>query len=111
MSGLAGRDHINREIMTLTHAALMRRAIRLTCPLCKRSRVLDAVPLWWKWSRKGWDDYLPKVVRRLYCQQCWCRRFSSVRPIWKVSDEAPTGPQGAYPPESEWKRFTSRYRS
>ncbi|MDQ1158907.1 hypothetical protein QE385_003234 [Sphingomonas sp. SORGH_AS 950] len=106
----AERDHLNRKIATLTHAALMRRTLKLTCTTCQRARLLDTVPLWWLWSRKGWDDRLAKAARRFYCAPCWHGRYHAARPRYAITDAAPAGQQFPYPPELEWKRLVSRFR-
>jgi len=107
----ADRDHLNRKITTITQAALMRKALKLTCPTCKRERLLDSVTLWWLYLKRGWDDRLPKAIRHFYCQPCWHTRFSAVRPQFEITDAAPTGEQFPSPDKREWKRLVSRYRS
>ena len=107
----ADRDHLNRKIVTITHAALMRKTIKLTCPTCKRERLLDAVTLWWLYLKRGWDDRLPKAIRHFYCHPCWHLRCHAARPFFEIIDKTPEGEQFPYPPESEWKRLVSRYRS
>jgi hypothetical protein len=108
----AERDHINRKITTVEHAALMRRTIRLTCPLCQHTRLFDAVGLWWHCQHGGWGQQLADVARRFYCESCWRTRCSSQRARYIVTDEKPDdGKQFDYPPESVWKKLVSRYRS
>ncbi len=103
-------DHVGRRLRTLEHCALHRRTIRLTCPACGRARRLDAIPLWWLFVRRGWDDDLPQALDRLCCQPC---RDGGrvVRPRFVVTREQPEGDQPPYPSEHEWKRVVSRYRS
>ena len=55
-------DHVGRRLRTLEQCALHKRTLRLTCPACGRSRVMDAAALWWLFRRKGWDDALPGVA-------------------------------------------------
>lgn len=107
------RDHLNRKLRTLTHCALYRKTIRLACANqdCGHERLFDAVPLWWLFHCQGWDDRLPGAVRHFYCSRCWKSRRWILRPGYRVTADAPTGTQFKYPPESEWKRLISRYRS
>ena len=109
-----GLDHANRKLVTLQHCALHRRTITLTCPQCGRVRLIDAVPLWWLFERRGWDDRLPGFHRRLYCSVC---RGSPggpglrVRPHFQITRDAPEPTHLPYPEERVWKRVVSRYRS
>lgn len=107
---LAERDHLNRKIVTITHAAIMRRTLKLTCPLCQRERLLDTVPLWWLFFRHGWDDHLPKAATRFVCIACWRHSKSLVRPRYAITDTAPQGEQFPYPSDREWARFVRRRR-
>lgn len=110
MLSIAERDHLNRKIRTLTHAALMRRTLKLICPSCRHERLLDTVPLWWMFLGRGWDDELPGAARHFYCDACWRGGRRAVRPRYQLTDATPAGPQFQYPPEREWKRLTRRFR-
>lgn len=103
-------DHVGRRLRTLEQCALHRRTFRLTCPACGRVRRLDAIPLWWLFRTRGWDDALPDAMRRLCCETC---RDDGriVRPRHVVTRDLPEGDQPPYPSEHEWKRIVSRYRS
>ncbi|WP_454882624.1 hypothetical protein [Sphingomonas oryzagri] len=107
------RDHLNRKLRTITHCALYRKTLKLVCANedCGHVRLLDAVPLWWLFNSQGWDDRLPGAVRHFYCSRCWKGRRWVLRPRYLVTADTPTGEQFTYPPESEWKRLVSRYRS
>jgi hypothetical protein len=107
----AERDHTNRKITTITHAALMRRTIRVVCPCCQRYRLFDAIGLWNLAKSKGWGERLGQVAAHLYCRRCWRDRRCCIRGRLYVTDEEPEGPQFAYPAESEWKRLVSRFRT
>lgn len=107
------RDHLNRKLRTITHLALYRRTLRLVCAnqSCGHYRLLDPIPLWWMFSRLGWDDRLGRALGKFYCSKCWRAHRWVLRPRGFISEEPPTGAQFAYPPESEWKRLIRRYRS
>ena len=103
-------DHVGRRLKTLEQCALHRRTLRLTCPACGHARRLDAIPLWWLFVRRGWDDDLPYALDRLCCRIC---RDAGrvVRPKFVVTREQAEGEQPPYPSHHEWKRVVSRYRS
>lgn len=107
------RDHIGRRLDSLVQCALHQRTIRLACRECPNVRLLDAMPLWYLFERRGWSGVLNDVPRRFYCQCCWqgrCRRVT--RPDLIVCRDRPdNGKQFDYPDERTWKRLVSRYRS
>ena len=103
-------DHVGRRLRTLEQCALHRRTVRLTCPACGYVRRLDAIPLWWLFARRGWDDGLPDALRRLFCQPCQAKG-RIIRPTFVITREDPEGLQLPYPSHQEWKRIVSRYRS
>lgn len=104
-------DHVGRRLRTLEQCALHKRTLRLVCPSCRHERVLDAVPLWWLFSRRGWDDALPAATARLCCSSCRDLYGGRVRPVLTVGRDQPTGEQLPYPDAATWKRLVSRYRS
>jgi hypothetical protein len=106
------RDHLGRRITTLMECALHRRSIRLSCRACPHVRVLDAVPLWYLFDRKGWSGFLREVPRRFYCARCWeDRQRRSPGPQLEITTEVALPPQFSYPDRRTWKRLVSRYRS
>ncbi|GGB40065.1 hypothetical protein GCM10011380_31890 [Sphingomonas metalli] len=107
----AEHDHVGRRLRTLEQCALHKRTLRLTCPRCRHVRILDAVPLWWLFQRRGWDDALPAVIGRLRCSSCGGRGGAAVRPRLTVGRDPPTGAQFPYPDAASWKKLVSRYRS
>jgi hypothetical protein len=113
MSVDPARDHLNRKLRTIMHCALYRKTLKLVCANdgCGHFRLLDAVPLWWLYHCRSWEDRLPGAVRHFYCSRCWQAQRWILRPRYLVTDEQPAGDQFEYPPESEWKRLVSRYRS
>jgi hypothetical protein len=107
----ADYDHVGRRLKTLQECALYKRTLRLTCPRCRHVRILDAVPLWWLFQRRGWDDAVSDAPKRLCCSRCKERSGMVVRPRLSVGRDPPTGEQLPYPDEATWKRLVSRFRS
>lgn len=105
------RDHVGRTLRTLEQCALHRRSLKLTCRRCRSVRVLDAVPLWWLFHRRGWPDDLASAAARFACSACRDAGHRSPAPAIQVGRDRPDGPQPPYPDEREWKRLVSRYRS
>lgn len=106
------RDHLGRRLDTLMLCALHRRSLRLSCKRCPHVRVLDAVPIWYLFDRRGWAGFIREVPRRFYCEQCWLdHRRKSANPRLEITTEVPVPPQYPYPDERTWKRLVSRYRS
>lgn len=103
-------DHVNRKLRHLLHCALYRRTVVARCPVCRREGRYDGVALWWLFHRKGWDDRLAEVPRRLRCRSCFDDRRKIVRPTIRLNRDEPDKPL-PYPPEREWKKIVSRYRS
>jgi hypothetical protein len=103
-------DHVGRRLLTLKQCALHRRTIRLTCPACGHIRLIDAIPLWWLFAKRGWDDGLPEAMARLCCLHCR-NGGRVVRPRYLVTRDYSEGPQPPYPTAAEWKKVVSRYRS
>jgi hypothetical protein len=74
--------------------------------------MLDTMPLWWMFERRGWSQSLSEVRKRFYCSRCLEQRGRKVRgPKLQISLDPPQGAQFAYPDERTWKRLVSRYRS
>ena len=95
----------NRIPTSLFECAAWHRPIVATCYPCNREAVFDPHQLWWLFERKGWDDSLGCIARRLKCQQCGGRA--------KVTLERNAKPTVAlpWPDERVWKRAVSRFRS
>jgi hypothetical protein len=105
------RTHIGERLRTLQHCALHRRTIRLVCRSCGHLRYLEAIRLWWLFSRRMWDDRLPQAIERLCCAKCRAAGRTE-RFRFEITRERPDEqPQPPYPDEREWKRIVSRYRS
>ena len=103
--------HVGQRLTCLQHCALHRRTIKLTCPSCGHVRRLDAVALWWLFTKHGWNDRLPSAYGRLYCDACLVTRGRKFRPAAEITREKPDAVQPPYPEERDWKRLVSRYRS
>jgi hypothetical protein len=108
----AAFDHLDRPLSTLTQCALHRRTVCLSCRACPHERLLDAIPLWWMFDRRGWSLELREVPRKFYCGPCWSQRCKKVsRPRLELTNRAFEGEQFVYPDERAWRRLVSRYRS
>lgn len=105
-----GQDHVGRRLRTLEQCALHKRTLRLSCPSCGHERIMDAVCLWWMFSRRRWDDDLRAVANRLSCSGCK-GRGTRVRPRMTIGRDPPTGEPLPYPDQATWKRLVSRHRS
>lgn len=105
-------DHVSRPIDGLMLCAVYQKSLNLRCPACQHGAVLAAVPIWWLFERRGWDQSLNSVCKRLYCSACWARRKERVYdPAMQISDDKPTADPFRWPDERTWKRLTSRFRS
>ena len=104
------RTHTNQKLGCLLYCGLYHRTIEVSCPSCGKVVKFDAVPLWWWFDRRGWDDALPGAMRRFYCATCH-RAGNMVRPRWRITEDAPDPGQPPYPSAQDWKRQIRRYRS
>jgi hypothetical protein len=107
-------DHTNRRIDSLVMCALHRRTLRLSCRSCPHVRLLDAVPVWFLFERKGWSGFIQEVPARFYCAACLRDAARKVtRPRLVITNDAAPPPtrEWPYPDERVWKRLVSRYRS
>ncbi|WP_298091389.1 hypothetical protein [uncultured Sphingomonas sp.] len=55
------------------------------------------MPLWWLFHRRGWDDGLPAVARRLHCSICRGQGGPVVQPRMTVGRDPLTCEQLPYP--------------
>lgn len=94
-----------RIATTLFEAAAFHKKIRATCK-CGHSSVFDPHALWWLFQRKGWDQRLKVLPGRFRCLRC-----SSGRVRVALVEEPVTIDRLPMPPEHEWKRAVSRFRS
>ena len=82
-------------------------AVKATCRGCKHSNSFSPAGLWWLFQRKHWEDEMRgRAGSRFRCVRCGSSgaRLDAVR-------EPPTLSKLPDPPEAEWKRACSRYRS
>lgn len=100
-----------RVATNIFEAAAWHKGIRPVCK-CGHSAVFNPHGLWWRFECKGWDDQLVKARERFWCIRCAWRSTKRVRPLrlelvpLSVNDiELP------FPPDHEWKRAVSRFRS
>lgn len=106
------RDHLNRKLTCLQHAALYNYNIRVACSACPHVRVFQGHQLWWLFERRRWNDRLEDVPRRLWCTRCAFGNRRKVKPTTvTLVKEAATGDELPWPDERVWKRVVSRYRS
>ena len=61
---------MHARLSHVTHVALHRRHLRMTCPRCRQSRILHGVAVWWLFERKSWNDSMGKVAVHFYCAAC-----------------------------------------
>ena len=95
----------------LADLALRHWNIRMRCPRCRHERVLHGAGLWWLFYRRRWSGRVEDVPKHFFCTRCRTRhRIKSVPTIDKTKDD-PDGMLLDMPPDNEWKRLVSRYRS
>ena len=101
---------MHARLSHVTHVALHRRHLRMTCPRCRQSRILHGVAVWWLFERKSWDDAMGKVAVHFYCAACQ-KRGNRVRPRVEITADDPNASTLPLPDDRTWKRLQSRYRS
>lgn len=91
----------------LFECAAWHRAIQAICRnhKCRRVGIFDPHQLWWLFHKRGWDDRLQEVERRLKCKQCGGRAAIGTTSGQEANITLP------WPNEREWKRAVSRFRS
>lgn len=100
-----------REPTTIFEVAAFQKNLKITCRLCRRHQIVEAVALWWMFYRRGWDGNLNMAVERFYCLPCTeYYRTRLKRAMMTPTSDKPTVSLPV-PPEREWKRAVSRYRS
>ncbi len=101
-----------RVATTIFEAAAWHRAVKPICSRCTHSAVFHPHALWWRFHRRGWDDSLMAARERFWCRKCGERIGQRIRP--RVLELVPEGDGMvclAMPPQHEWKRAVSRFRS
>ena len=100
-----------REATNLFEAAAWRYAIRPVCR-CGHSATFNPHGLWWRFERKGWDNDFAKAKLRFWCTRCAWSAGRRVRPVrLEVVRQSEGDIQMPFPPDHEWKRAISRFRS
>jgi hypothetical protein len=76
------------EARDLVDAAVFHQNILARCP-CGHSAILESIDLWGWFSKRGWDDRLFSVPRRLKCMKCFqsgrVRQGPSIELVRKVA--------------------------
>jgi len=92
---------------TLFECAAFGFAIKAICRNCGHSNSFGPAGLWWLFKRKHWSDNLSDAAKRFRCVRCGDNRalLAAVRVPATIPDRYPD------PPQAEWKRACSRYRS
>lgn len=91
--------------------ALHGRNLRLTCPRCRKVRVLSGRGVWWLFHQRRWEGSMSAVAKRFWCAACFVGSRKKVAPKIDATRDQPTGDPLLDPDEREWKRLVSRYRS
>lgn len=100
-----------RRATCIFEAGCWRYAVKVVCR-CGHSASFDPWGLWWLFERRGWDDTFGVARMRFWCRICAARLKRKVR-----ADRIMTAPLGdadlqlPRPPEREWRRAISRFRS
>lgn len=96
-----------RRPYTLFECAAFGFAIKATCRDCGHSNSFSPAGLWWLFTRKRWSDNLRDAAKRFRCVRCGGTH------VQLAAVKTPATIHGKYPgpPQPEWKRACSRYRS
>ena len=101
-----------RSATNLFEAAAWHKSLKATCSRCQRTETFDAHGLWWLFHRKGWDLDMRTVGQKLACRVCRERYGHRVRAARVELVAQGEGDRFLeFPPEREWKRAVSRFRS
>ena len=95
-------------ISDLFDAAVRHRTIKASCQ-CGNVGIFDPHALWYLFERKGWNDKLPAVRKRMRCLQCYAAKRKRTLAALELCDENHTR-QLPMPQISEWKRQLRRRR-
>lgn len=91
---------------TLFEAGCWYYAVCVLCRPCGHRAIFDPYQLWYRFHRKGWNDHVREVRKRLKCRGCGKKDVV----IRFEKDRQPTVVL-AMPPEREWKNMVKRSRS
>ena len=97
----------------LFEAAAWHYSVRVSCGWCTHMAIFDAHVLWWLFHRKGWDDNLAAAAKRFACMPCRRNYQGQAKGAARITlgRDEPTEKRLPFPPETEWKRAISRFRS
>ena len=105
--GKMSRELVN-PIRDLFDAAVRHNTIKVSCR-CGNVGIFDPHALWWLFERRGWNDRLGDVQRRMRCLQCYAAKRKRTPAAIELSNENHTR-QLPMPDVSEWKRQLRRRR-
>ena len=71
------RELVN-PIRDLFDAAVRHNTIKVSCR-CGNVGIFDPHALWWLFERRGWNDRLGDVQRRMRCLQCYVAKRKRTR--------------------------------
>ena len=101
------RDLAN-PIQDLFDAAVRHHTIKVSCG-CGNVGIFDPHALWYLFERKGWNDKLSAVRKRMRCLQCYAAKRKRTLAALELCDENHTR-QLPMPDLIEWKRQLRRRR-
>lgn len=102
-----------REPTNFFEAAAWHYSVKVYCGWCGHAAIFDPHALWWHFHQKHWDDDLAGAAKRFDCKVCRRNFWTEGKGRAKISlgSERPTDDSLPLPPEAEWKRAISRFRS
>lgn len=101
-----------QPLWRLFDCAIYRRNLEVICGSCGHRVILDAPGRWWFCEKRGKDDRINTLKRRLFCSKCLETKGRKIRPSRIYATDKPAT-EGLWPgpTDSEWKRYTNRIRS
>ena len=107
----SAEPYFDRDLHGLFHHALFHWNIAVTCLRCGHIRIFAGQQLWWLFERKGWDDRIGEVGKKLHCGACRLAGAPRGEPLRvERTKAAPTGEAMPEPTQRAWRRAVSRYR-
>ncbi len=96
---------------TIEEAAALQYSIAVHCR-CDHWASFNAMGLWWRFTRKGWDQRFGPAKGRFYCRNCWTVMKAKLHPVRLATVRGTTLTDVIlpFPPEREWKRAMRRVR-
>ena len=95
-------------ISSLFDVACRHHSVKVSCP-CGNVGIFDPHALWYLFERKGWNDRLPAVRKRMRCLQCYYAKRKRTLATLELVDVDHTR-QLPMPDIIEWKRQLRRRR-